>query len=441
LLALLVPALAAAQSVTVAIPAMDGKGGGTRAIGHFQTALKKLKGVKIQSTRGFLKEARAQGVLDFIADDARAVSNVSEALGVDVIVFGKIVRPDRDAWPDARKRDRVVRLTVIAATDGRIVGEHEVLAPRGRLSRAFWREAARAVERDLFRAGEPPPPPPPPPPPRRPEPEETLDDLLDSGGDLGGARTGRSLGTVYAGVKLMSRSFSYAAAPESAQFAEGGIEYESSFVPGFVLDATLYPLSSVTDGAAAGLGVELHYEKVFLVTRQEVASTDEMGQATKAETELDTTHDHVVGRLLYQHRFGDDELAASVRGFVGFGVLAITIDDNEEYNGTTYSYLDVGVGGSVPLSAPYVVLDAELHSAPVVSLGDSAEELGGDVTASGLGVYAGISSFFGDGLVARAGIEYLALDSEVDGEGRGGRVGVSAEDAYLGMRLQAGYRF
>ena len=441
LIATLLALPANAQKITVAVATMDGKGGGTRQIGKFQTALKRIDGVRIQSTRGFVKESKAQGVLDFIRDDARAVTNVCEALGVDVVIFGQLMRPDREAWPKARKRDKVVRLAVVAGRDGRIVGEHEVFVRRGRLTRAVWKEAARAVERDLFRAAEPPPPPPPPPPRREPEPQPTFEEPVSLDDEVSTDRKPGDVGTIYVGLKLMSRTFSYAATADSAIFAEGGIEYESAFVPGFAIDAELYPLRLSGSGAGANVGVELHYEKVFLVTRQAVETEAEMGgEPTTSETELDTSHDHFLGRLLYRHAFGEGDLVPAVKVFAGFGVLSITIDKNDEYNGTTYSYLDLGIGGSVPFSR-YVILEGEFHGVPFTSLGDSAEELGKDVSATGFGLYAGVSSRLTDDIVARAGVDYLALDADVSGEGRGGRVGSSAEDGYLGLRLQAGYRF
>ncbi len=435
-----VPCLAQSGSVNVAVGAIDGRGGGTRALKALQTQLKRVRGVRIQSTRGFLKEARAQRVEEFIRDDARAVSNVADALGVDVVLFGRITDPDRQAWPDARRRDKVVRVAIVAGSDGRVVAEHEVLAPRGKLTSRVWKEVVRAVEPDLFRAAEPPPPPPPPPPPveeARPPPrfEEpiSLDDDLDEPGD----RHPGDLGSVRVGLRLVSRAFEYTATADSAQFAEGGIKYETSFVPGFQLEGEVYPLVPFTDGPARGIGIAASIEKVFLVTRQK--TVDEMEE--EVDEELDTAHFHWLARLQYRYAFGDESLAPFVRVFAGAGGLSVEVEENEKYNGNTYTYLDLGLGGSVPVAGKWVILDAEFHGAPVVGLGDTVEELGEESSPTGLGFYVGVTSLVTDEIEARLGFDYLSFGGDVKGEGRDGRIGERADDTYLGLKIQVGYRF
>ena len=450
----------AATRPNVAVAGFRGGPGSERTrLVNLQRQLKKLRGVRVRKTSAFVQAARRLRVDGQVPEDARALADVGRAIDADAIVYASFEKATPETWPRARRKDRVLRLGVYAAADGKLVAERVVRVPKGRLTRAIYRSAARTIEGDLFAAAEIASAPPPPPPPVRDERDYRDQDRereieqdrrateprpVDPDSDFGSLRddhrvagSGPSLLRIHAGLALLSRSFDYTAAPESPVFAEGGIQYASSVVPGLVLDVETYPLTAVTDGFARGFGLGLRYEKVFLSTEQEVRLDD----GTSRDASLTTTHQHILVRLFYRHLFGAEGAAPEIAGHLGLGWLSFELQENPEYNGAAYQYVQLGVNGYVPLGTPMLAADLDVALFPSADLGDSAEELGESVNNFGWRLYGGLASRLQSGLSLRAGVEYTAISSDVTGAGRGERIGESATDSYLGLRLMGGYTF
>lgn len=442
---LIVGTAGAAESVRVAIGDFTGSGSSVRGIGVFQGALKRLGGIGIESTRSFQSEARRMGVSRDLPGDERALIQVSAAVDVDAIIYMDIARSSR------RRRDKVLRLSVYAGRNGRLLGEHDVRVSRGRLTRSEWRKAARAVEQDIYDALNVRPPP----PPRRAAPiEMPVTDLGavrrddDRRDDYGGGRLGDRLdedpdaddsaGHMFrlaGGIALLSRSFRYTATDQSPKFNPGGIQYESALVPGFALDAEYHPFAK-SKGFARGFGLQMRFEKVFVNTEQEVQT--ESGPTIQA---LETSHAHFLLRAMYRHRFNERPDSIEVHGGLGFGVLSFQMAENEEYNGVLYQYFDVTVGAYAPLSTQYLAMDVRASLLPAVGLGDTVEELGEVASTFGFRIYAGLASLVTSSVTLAAGFEYTGFNSAITGAGRDGREGETAEDAFVGVRLLGGYRF
>lgn len=434
------PAPAFAADLRVVIGDVAGAKVGRKQLIAFQRALKRLGGVEIQSTSDFKKQAGAMRVRDMIPQDAAALTDVCAVLEVDVALYGAIVQPDDRTWYDARPGDRVMLLSVYSGKDGRFVAEEIVQVPRGRLDDAVWRDAAQAIEPHLGEASVVGGPPEPDytfdPVPVQPMPggrndlvpfeeEDPPDEPVDSR---------YPLVQVEAGLAMLSRDFDYTAAPDSPLFAQGGVQYASSLVPGFAFDVEAFPLSRFVGGAAGGIGVGLFFEKVFLSTESTITGPD----GEQATTELETSHSHLAPRLLYRYLF---EGGAELGGHLGLGFLTFTIQDNPEYNGVDYTYLSLGLDGRVPLGSPLLAVELRGALLPWVGMGDtSVTELGADVSSSGWRLYGGIASQV-EALTVSVGVEYTGISSEITGEGRGGRIGREATDRYVGARLMVGYRF
>lgn len=446
LLCLLALPAAAADSVRIAVGDFTGRGASTRGIGVFQGELKRLGGIGIESTRSFQNEARRMGVDRDLPRNASAMIQVSAAIDVDAIIY-MYLEP-------GRRRDTTLRLDVYAGRNGKLIGERSVRVSRGRLTRTVWRKAAKAIEQDLYDSLEVRPPP----PPRRSEPiEMPLTNLERRDGDRRddrrGDRRGDDLGDrldpdldavpgerkmfhLSGGLALLSRSFRYTASDDSPKFNPGGIQYESAMVPGFALDAEIYPFVRLARNFARGFGFQLRFEKVFVNTEQEVQT--ETGPTIQA---LETSHAHFLVRAMYRYRFRETPESIEVHGGIGFGVLSFQMAENEEYNGALYQYFDLTVGAYAPLSTQYFAMDLRVSLMPAVSLGDTVEELGADASTFGFRIYAGLASLVTDALQLSAGFEYTGLNSTINGAGRDGREGETAEDAYVGVRLLGGYRF
>ena len=126
---------------------------------------------------------------------------------------------------------------------------------------------------------------------------------------------------------------------------------------------------------------------------------------------------------------------------MGYGSLAFEVEDNDDYRGATYAYVDLGVGGYIPLTTPLVALELDLAWLPTADLGDRTDEIGGEATTSGYRIYGGLASTLPSGLFFSGGLEFTGFSSEVSGTGRDGRLGKEASDSYFGARLMGGYRY
>jgi hypothetical protein len=240
----------------------------------------------------------------------------------------------------------------------------------------------------------------------------------------------------------MRRGFDYAAAA-GGPFSENGIKYQSSLAPGLAVEGEVFPLVRATRGAAAGLGFGVRFEKAFLETKQTVIEPvtpgmEGIGQEPPVETVLATDHSHLLLRALYRHRFSG---RLEIIGHGGVGFLTFAIAANEEYNGVEYTYFDLGARGIIGLGSPAASVDLRLAFMPSVSHGETVTELGGAASTFGYRAYGGLLSILGSGLSLQAGLEYAAMESDITGNGRGGRKGISASDGYFSIRTMIGYRF
>ena len=231
----------------------------------------------------------------------------------------------------------------------------------------------------------------------------------------------------------LARTFLYTASPSSQIFTEGGINYSLGMVPGFAIDAQIAPFATQR-GGIRGLGLRVLFEKAFFRTQQTVTKDD--GSQTTAL--LDSNHMHVLAEITYRHVFRS---GAEVGGFLGGGNLTFELAPNDEYQGVSYTYMTAGMLGFIPLGTKYIGFDGKASILPIAGMGDTVEELGKEATTFGYRVYLGLASRLDMGLTLSAGAEYTAFQSDVSGEGRGGRIGQSASDGFIALRFLAGYRF
>jgi hypothetical protein len=342
---------ASAAELQVAVGAIDGKGGGTKAIADLQTELKKLGDIKIHTTKELQRAAADDGVADRIPNDARALGRLCAYLEIDAIVYGAFEG-------GGRRGPSELRVTVYNGGDGAILGEHTF---NGKPGRAFWREVAQTIEPELRRGSHQPPRAVAPPPPVTPEPvvlpvePVPVEDVRADSAPAGEAELLR----VRAGLSFMSRSFEYTADSASPQFTDGGIRYESSFAPGVAVEAELYPLAMTTDGPGKDFGIGVRFEKTFLgATKQEVTLDD----GTTEEHDLETKHQHLAFDLRYRHRFGAGESSPEISAFAGLGLLDFELESNPEYRGTSYRYWRLGLGATVPFGTPLIGADVRSSS-------------------------------------------------------------------------------
>ncbi len=422
--------MAHAQQARVVVGGMLGVRNSRQAIIGLQRALKK-QGFSIQSTKSFLAEARSRGLARRLPSDAQALVDLCGVMNVDAVIYVKRTRPARDTWPRARRSDRVLDTIVYSGHDGSVLTLKAIRAPRGRLTREVWNNTARALSGGIGQALAPPPPPPPPPlriesePQRRPQPTQTPEDI---------GSVADPMLVMHAGLSFRSRSFQWKAAGSSAVFKNGGIEYDSALVPGIGIEGEFYPFRN-SSTVARGIGFGVQFDKVFLETEQkEIVSAGEAGN-------LETSHQQLRLRILYERAIGVAADALRLQAVIGMGWLSFDVAGGDDYRGTSYQFFEVGGGAVIPLGSPLFNLEARFTYVPTADLGDTVEEVGDSATATGFNLQTGMLLSMPEGLTARIGLDYQVFSIVPTGAGRDGRVGAEADDAYLGFRIQAGYRF
>ena len=172
-------------------------------------------------------------------------------------------------------------------------------------------------------------------------------------------------------------------------------------------------------------------------TKQQVKNEDGSTVTQSLETRQSAAR---VG-LRFRYGFEEHELSPEVTADVGMGWRVFELGQNDEYRGTNYRYWVLGVGGAVPLTTPLAILEAKFNYAPTADLAESTRELAAKADVIGFGFTAGMTSRFAPGWSASLLYDWQMFTLDLDGEGRGGRVGRAAEDVYQGLRLVAGWEY
>ena len=452
---------ASGDDVFIVVGRIDGVRRARRHRTYFQRALGALPNVKVTSSRIYSEQALGLRIRDALPEDATGLQKICELLELDGVIYVQIE-------PDGQ--DSRVTVTLYSGDQGQFVGEQVIRVPNGRLNEEVWRVAAAAMLPALQKLGQtevisnnrrPRDRPVSRIVPRRDDrrAHRRRSRIRENRQRRSGVKRGRALDSIDAlpvddnvaesrprgkrrapaladiriGGIALSRNFSYTANPASLIFAEGGIDYELGLVPGFALDAHLAPFAHKR-GAVRGLGFRVLYEKAFFKTLQTVTKDD----GSETTTLLESRHYHVAGQLTYRHVFRS---RTEIGGYIGGGNLTFELAENAEYAGASYGYIELGMQGFVPLGTPHFGFEGRAGILPYASLGDSVEELGSSATIFGYRVSGGLEGRLPMGLTFSAGAEYTLFQSDVTGEGRGGRIGQSASDGYVTLRFLGGYRF
>jgi hypothetical protein len=469
----LLPSLALAQNVHVAIVSIRGKGGGASAVQGLQAAVQKLRGITFESPRNFLAEAEQRGVIDRVETDPKAIGQVARALAVDAVVVGSLDE-------GRRSKARVLTLTVHNGGDGKRLGEEVIEVPGGKLTPKVYTSAARAIEPylrmgDHKAAGVAAAPTPRDAPPARDDVPPADDPPATTGDDDDGFDRPSARGTprkadflrVTAGLALRSRTFDYKTAAEPT----GGRPCPQHRVR----PARWHQLLVVHGTRARFCGRGLPARALvrqrpgrhrpdarFRAGLPDLEADDHRrrparhrGRPTENETtELETTQRVLDLGLRYRHAFGNGQTAPEAFGGFGMTFTTFELEKNPEYRGTNYTYPHIDLGGACP-SAPAGGGRAHVPLHPDRGHGETTQELGAKATLSGYGLVADLVSQLAGGWMLVAGVEYTSISGDVSGEGRATeyldadgttqlrrvRLGKSVEDSYLGIHARAGYRF
>jgi hypothetical protein len=242
------------------------------------------------------------------------------------------------------------------------------------------------------------------------------------------------------GVLVRNLSFTYAPDLSVNQRPNG---YSGSAVPSVLVSADVYPFAfGGSGGALAGLGFGGYFEKVLAI------------KSKLGTTEYDTSEMRFGGGLRWRFNFGSSATGPSLKLLVGYDRHQFSIDRGAMDLGfadTTYSIVDAGAAGRIPLGTPKVALVLAARYLQVLDAGEiSTTNFYGSGSALGVDADLALEWTFLGRAVLRVGGRYQRFAFSFDGNGRlsNNRDGNpatqdvgGATDQYYGGYLTVGYVF
>lgn len=244
------------------------------------------------------------------------------------------------------------------------------------------------------------------------------------------------------GVGMVVRTLDFNAASDLAQ-AQRPNGYSGSVVPTIVVNGELYPFAFNGErGGLAGLGVGFTVERVLTI------------KSKFRDTEYDTSQTRFGGGLRYRWNFGSTATSPTLKVLAGINHLDFSIDRgsaNLSFPNVAYTYIDLGLGGRIPLGSPTLALFIDARYLQVLSSGEITETaFYGSGGALGFDGEVGFEYIFARRGVVRVGGRYqrIALDfdgngtlsNNLDGNPATQDVG-GATDSFVGAYIAAGYLF
>jgi hypothetical protein len=302
----------------------------------------------------------------------------------------------------------------------------------------------------------------------RPDPERTAssdgDDSGDGDGDEEGDEEGdddevasidRDAGMqrspratpllVNLGVSFIGRKLTFDYSGTDTARAPPG--YDGTPVPGAYMTAETYLAGFGGEtGPLANIGIGVVVDRV-------IGLNSTLDDGTGMLVKLPTRMWRYGANLRYRHNFGDQADGVSMHGAVGYNTAGFAISKSDapgsvDVPNVNYKYIDIGVGGRVPVAGPLALL-AEAKFLGLLNAGQiQTLEQYGPADVSGFSGEAVVEYQITDSVNARAGGRFMQVTMTFDGFGAlddrnsDGTQDVSgSSDRYLGGFVTAGYSF
>ena len=250
-----------------------------------------------------------------------------------------------------------------------------------------------------------------------------------------------NLGVSFIGRKL---TFDYTGT-DTTQAPPG---YDGTPVPGAYMTAEAYPARFGDEtGALANIGIGVVMDRV-------IGLNSTLDDGTGTVVKIPTRMWRYGANLRYRHNFGDQPNGPSMHGAVGYNTAGFAITKRDvpgtsvDVPNVNYKYIDIGVGGRVPVVGPLSLL-AEAKFLGLLNAGQ-IQTLAqyGPADVSGFEGEAVVEYQITDNVNARAGGRFMQVKMTYDGFGAlgdrnsdGMQDVTGSSDRYLGGFVTAGYSF
>ncbi len=250
-----------------------------------------------------------------------------------------------------------------------------------------------------------------------------------------------NLGVSFIGRKL---SFDYSGT-DTAQAPPG---YDGTPVPGAYMTAEAYPARFGDEtGGLANIGIGIVVDRV-------ISLNSTLDDGTGMTVKLPTRMWRYGANLRYRHNFGDGPSGVTMHGAVGYNTAGFSISKadapggNVDVPNVNYKYIDIGVGGKVPIAGPLSLL-AEAKFLGLLNAGQIQKlEQYGPADVNGFEGEAVLEYQITSNVNARAGGRFMQVNMSYDGfgalgdrDGNGMQDVSGSSDRFLGGFVTVGYSF
>jgi hypothetical protein len=311
---------------------------------------------------------------------------------------------------------------VVKDRTGKVLSRGEYSLKKQRLDEDTQKALKQDLAQALPAAFAPPPPPP-------PQPEPVASALPPSSETMAVATVAsepttrpawRTMVDLSGGLEMIGRSFATSNTADP--------KYSGGMVPGFRLDAALYPLAN-RGRKWAMIGADVRYERA-------VGFDSTAANGVKAGTTEDAFGVGLRGRWILR----EDEMSPVMGARVGFGQRRFGTDQDLGIPGVSYKFIELGALGRFPIVSPRFAIAAQLAYQAVLDSGyinDMASY--GPGGANGVRIEGGAEYLPADKLSLRLGASYARYGLSFDGIGM--RTATSATDSYYGAFATVGYLY
>ncbi len=361
-------------------------------------------GVQLEPHSKLMKLARRLRLRSEETDDPEVLRMLAERLRVDYFLILDYVD------------ETELKVSLISGGSGQESWTKRFGLPNGYLQDRHWYALASQVSRQMNKSAEP------------------KNEMTFERGD--GASISKPLSTlaIYAGALAINRNFAASGVQSADNPLTGGIEYALGFVPGFAIEVEASPLKLIPN-----LGLGIGYERAFFRTKQTtIIPVASSGNESTSETVklLDSSYSQMYARAFYRWILSN---GTEVSGGLKTRLLKFSIVGDSEYTGVDYLTVDFELGTFLPIYKRSLGLCLSGTITPVVSFGDSLQELGSTHSTTAVSVLGGLAFRFESGFSLKGLVDYSNFASTVQGSGRDGRMIDRALDQYITLKFLGGY--
>ncbi len=236
------------------------------------------------------------------------------------------------------------------------------------------------------------------------------------------------------GISFFNQTLSYQTSPKS-RLQKSGIDFQSQWFTGYQLQVKLLPLMKIKNSFKT-LSLDLDYqayqfESIQIIPIPKLFGSDEFSRLNSS-----------LSSLRYGFSYAYPIQKTSVTHLLGIAIYgfqqSIEIGPNLDYRGHHYRYMQLQLFGQLSAANNKVQLGLDAYFIPFVSFDKSIREFGAQNQSIGGGFRFYMQYVVKNLITLGLQINATLLSHQFSGEGRDGRIGLSASEQALQAAFSLG---